>query len=340
MTAPIAPALLSWFKQHGRHHLAWQRSPANPYYVWLSEIMLQQTQVTTVSAYFERFIRAFPSIEALAHGTEEEVMAQWAGLGYYRRARYLHQTAKIIVQDHQGQLPQDIEVLQSLPGIGPSTAGAIASQAYHLPTPILDGNVKRVLTRLTAMEGYPEDGPIKKKLWQLAKQWMPLTHCADYTQAIMDLGATVCTRHQPLCHECPLQNRCQAYQQQRVSEFPFKKPRKKNPVRHSTLLLAYTKDHVYLIKRPRLGIWGDLWACPELPSSTYGPRLPQHIITPLPVCIHPLTHLTWHIHPLTLKFESCCPLGFAWGQWHPIQALPPLPRPLTKMIDALKDLVC
>src|SRR5699024_10841109 len=199
----IAHALLAWFDRHGRHDLPWQK-PRDAYRVWLSEIMLQQTRVATVIPYFRRFVDALPTLPDLAAADEDQVLALWSGLGYYRRARYLHQSARDCVEKHHGQLPRDYDALCALPGIGPSTAGAILAQAHGMHCAILDGNVKRVLTRYHGIHGYPGHGKVEKILWQRAWEHTPHERVADYTQAIMDLGATVCTRSKPDCEHCPL----------------------------------------------------------------------------------------------------------------------------------------
>ena len=207
--AKFSLPLLEWFNCHGRKDLPWQH-PRSAYRVWISEIMLQQTQVKTVIPYFNHFIAKFPDIQQLAHAYEDRVLAQWSGLGYYSRARNLHKTAKIICEKYKGEFPRELADLIALPGIGPSTAAAIASQAFNQATPILDGNVKRVLCRYFLIDGWPEHSSVKQKLWQLAKECMPTERCADYTQAIMDLGATRCTARNPDCANCPLQYTCLA----------------------------------------------------------------------------------------------------------------------------------
>ncbi|AHE67433.1 A/G-specific adenine glycosylase [Legionella oakridgensis ATCC 33761 = DSM 21215] len=217
--------LLQWFHQYGRKDLPWQ-IPGNAYAVWISEIMLQQTQVRTVIPYFLRFMNTFPTLRTLACASEDQVLAQWSGLGYYSRARNLHKTAKIICNDFHDYFPDDIETLMKLPGIGPSTAAAIASLAFNKPTAILDGNVKRVLCRYFLIAGSMEQTSVTRQLWQLAKQCMPLHDCAAYTQAIMDLGATCCTIKSPNCSNCPLHTTCLAYQTNEVAHYPHKKLKK------------------------------------------------------------------------------------------------------------------
>lgn len=261
----LAVALLHWFDQHGRHDLPWQH-PRDAYRVWVSEIMLQQTQVSTVIPYFTRFMQAFPDVRALADARLDDVLHHWTGLGYYARARNLHRAAQHIRDDHQSQFPRDFAALLALPGIGRSTAGAILAQAFDLRYPILDGNVKRVLTRLYAIEGWPGDKAVENKLWQIAEKHTPNQRLVDYTQAIMDLGATVCRRSKPQCHVCPLQSQCQGYAQQNVHAYPAKKPRKALPVRSTVMLLLYDEQHAVLLEqRPPVGIWGGLWSFPECP---------------------------------------------------------------------------
>lgn len=260
----IHQALLHWYDQHGRKNLPWQ-SPRDPYKVWISEIMLQQTQVQTVIPYFNRFLTHFPSINHLAEAKEDQVLSLWSGLGYYTRARNLHQAAKIINTHYQGQLPNDQKQLMSLPGIGQSTAAAIMSQAFNEPIAILDGNVKRVLTRVFRIEGWPEQSQIKNKLWDIAQLCMPQQRCADYTQAIMDLGATCCTIRNPNCLQCPLQAHCLAFLHQEQHCYPTKKIKKDIPIQHQQLLVLYNaSNQIYLEKRPATGIWGGLWCLPNI----------------------------------------------------------------------------
>lgn len=256
--------LLTWFDSFGRKDLPWQ-NPRNPYRVWISEVMLQQTQVKTVIPYFNRFMESFPSIRDLALSPEDEVLALWSGLGYYSRARNLIKTAKIIYEEYQGQFPRNLSELISLPGIGESTAAAIASQAFNLPTAILDGNVKRVLCRYFMIAGQPEQTAIKKSLWHLANRCMPEQRCADYTQAIMDLGATCCTTRNPQCHSCPLQNTCLAKLHDKVMDYPNKKLKKVLPKKNEQFLLMHTSENkIYLEKRPPVGLWGGLWCIPSI----------------------------------------------------------------------------
>ena len=262
--AEFAESLLGWYRQYGRHDLPWQKD-RSLYRVWVSEIMLQQTQVATVIPYFKKFIQRFSDISALAQVSQDEVLLHWAGLGYYSRARNLHKAALLIAEQHDGRFPQSYDDVLALPGIGPSTAGAILAQALDQRHAILDGNVKRVLARYQAIEGWPGQSQIEKQLWLWAEKFTPEQQLADYTQAIMDLGATVCTRTSAKCDVCPLMETCQAYQTHRVAELPTRKPRKALPVREKRLLIIRNERGGYLMeKRPPAGIWGGLWSLPEL----------------------------------------------------------------------------
>ncbi|HET6587843.1 MAG TPA: A/G-specific adenine glycosylase [Oleiagrimonas sp.] len=259
----IASRLLPWFDRCGRHDLPWQE-PRTAYRVWLSEIMLQQTQVATVIPYFRRFMEALPTLSDLAAADEDQVLALWSGLGYYRRARFAHQAARECVEKHGGELPRDFDALCALPGIGRSTAGAILAQAHGLRFAILDGNVKRVLTRYHGIHGHPGQSAVEKKLWQLAEQNTPHQRVADYTQAIMDLGATVCTRANPDCGQCPLSADCVARRDDLTSVLPERKPTKTLPVRHTImLLLRDVEGRILLEKRDMPGVRAGLWSLPE-----------------------------------------------------------------------------
>ena len=256
--------ILAWYEQHGRKDLPWQQS-ISAYRVWVSEIMLQQTQVTTVIPYYDRFMGRFPDIAALAQADQDQVLHYWSGLGYYARARHLHAAAETVVEDHGGQFPESFEAVLALPGIGRSTAGAILSLAFGQRHPILDGNVKRVLARYYSVEGWPGQSRVQKELWQLAELYTPDKHVAAYTQAIMDLGATVCTRTNPACIDCPLSNGCMARINGCQADFPSPRPRKHKPVRETTmLLLTNDRNEVVIEKRPAVGIWGGLWSFPEI----------------------------------------------------------------------------
>jgi A/G-specific adenine glycosylase len=259
--------LLQWFSSMGRKDLPWQ-SELSAYRVWISEVMLQQTQVKTVIPYFQKFIQSFPSIEVLANAPLDDVLAHWSGLGYYSRARNLHSCARQVVDKHNGKFPTSLAELIKLPGLGRSTASAITSIAFNQATPILDGNVKRVLCRCFMIDGWPEQSSTNKRLWNLAEYLMPKKQCANYTQAIMDLGAMVCTRSNPLCIQCPIKNVCLASSNNCQSEYPHKKA--KNPIPKKSAVFIIVSDEnnqVLLHKRPPTGIWGGLWCLPQATTS-------------------------------------------------------------------------
>ena len=259
----FASRLLRWFDVNGRHDLPWQH-PRTPYRVWLSEIMLQQTQVKTVMPYFERFLAALPTLPALASASRDEVMALWSGLGYYARARNLQAAAQRCVEQHGGEVPRDIDALTALPGIGRSTAAAILSQAWGDRHAILDGNVKRVLSRYHGIDGYPGLPAVEKQLWGLAEKQLPTERLADYTQAQMDLGATLCTRSDPACVLCPLRDDCVARREGRVAELPTPKPGKAVPQKYACVLwLENASGEVLMQRRPPTGIWASLWTLPQ-----------------------------------------------------------------------------
>ena len=261
---PFSDRLLDWYKLHGRHDLPWQ-AKTSLYRTWVSEIMLQQTQVATVIPYFEKFMQRFPHISELAQASQDEVLLHWAGLGYYSRARNLHKAALLIAEKHDGLFPQSYDDVLALPGIGPSTAGAILAQALGQRHAILDGNVKRVLARYQAIEGWPGKPQVEKQLWLWAEKYTPQQNVADYTQAIMDLGAIVCTRASAKCDVCPLTESCKACQTDRVADLPTRKHKKLLPVREKRLLIIRNEMGAYLMeKRPPTGIWGGLWSLPEL----------------------------------------------------------------------------
>lgn len=264
----FSEAILKWFDRHGRKDLPWQQD-INPYRVWVSEIMLQQTQVGTVIPYYEKFMASFPTVNSLATADEDKVLQHWSGLGYYARARNLHKTAQLVHREYQGEFPESVEQLTQLPGIGRSTAGAIFCISMAGRAPILDGNVKRVLARYHAVEGWTGQTKTQKLLWQYAERYTPTARIADYTQAIMDLGATLCTRSNPQCQRCPLKSTCEAYATDRVSEFPNAKPKKSIPTRHAYfILLKNNEGEILLEKRPPQGIWGGLWSLPQHEDKT------------------------------------------------------------------------
>ena len=260
---PFASRLIAWQKQHGRHDLPWQRT-RDAYRIWLSEIMLQQTQVSTVIPYYERFLAEFRDVRALAAAPIDRVLELWSGLGYYRRAHHLHQAAHAIVTQHRGQFPRDADTIATLPGVGRSTAAAIAAFAFGERGAILEGNVKRVLARHRGIEGYPGAPKVQAKLWSIAESLLPTKDINVYTQALMDLGATVCARATPRCGECPVAADCVALATDRVAELPSSRPAKARPTRAIRVLLLEHAGTILLEKRPALGIWAGLWSLPEL----------------------------------------------------------------------------
>lgn len=327
MSTSFASKVITWQRQHGRQHLPWQQRDA--YCVWVSEIMLQQTQVSTVIPYYQKFMARFPTVIALADAPQDDVLAHWSGLGYYARARNLHAASKIIRDEHAGIFPTDFTQVNALPGIGRSTAGAILSLAHNQRHAILDGNVKRVLARYHAIPGWPGKTAVAQKLWALAEQHTPADHCGTYTQAMMDLGATLCTRSKPQCTQCPIADNCQAYANGQQDQFPGKKPRKKLPERHtSMLIIRNAADEILLEQRPPSGIWGSLWSLPEIPAThtnncadtanwsadTLGVPIEQ--LDTLPVFEHVFTHFRLHIQPLQARYNHHTP------------------APVTKIMDA------
>ena len=264
----FARRLLAWFDQHGRHDLPWQR-PRTAYRVWVSEVMLQQTQVATVIPYFERFVAALPDLPTLAAAPTERVLALWSGLGYYRRAHNLQATARACAAQHHGRLPDNFDALVALPGIGRSTAGAILALAHDQRHPILDGNVKRVLCRCHGIHGWPGERSVEAQLWQQAQAHTPTQCVADYTQAIMDLGATVCTRANPNCAACPLARSCVARRDGLTGELPQARPARTLPERRvAWLVLRDVRGRVLLQHRPPTGVWPGLWSLPEAANRT------------------------------------------------------------------------
>ena len=267
MSKLFSQSVLTWFDKHGRKHLPWQQN-ITPYRVWLSEIMLQQTQVATVIPYFERFTAQFPDVHSLAIAPIDQVLHLWTGLGYYARARNLHRCAQTVVAQYDGEFPSTVKTLCELTGIGRSTAGAIVSIAFQQRAAILDGNVKRVLARYHAVEGWPGQTETLNQLWEIAEQYTPDKRANDYTQAMMDMGATLCMRTKPSCERCPLQSGCIAYAQGAQNRYPSKKPKKDIPVKSVQLLmLRDPAGDILLQQRPPQGIWGGLWSFPELHSE-------------------------------------------------------------------------
>jgi len=262
----FAKRVLGWFDEHGRKNLPWQHNPT-PYRVWVSEIMLQQTQVATVIPYYQRFMQRFATVQDLAGASQDDVLNHWSGLGYYARGRNLHKAARQIVADHQGRFPQTLDELTALPGIGRSTAGAILSLAFAQSTPILDGNVKRVLARHYTVDGWYGRTPVANMLWQLSTAVTPEQRTGPFNQAMMDLGATLCTRSRPRCAACPIAKTCKALASGTPTDWPHKKPKTAKPVRETWMLLLANPDGAVLLqKRPPTGIWGGLWGLLQFDS--------------------------------------------------------------------------
>lgn len=342
---PFVADLLQWFDGHGRHDLPWQH-PRTPYRVWLSEIMLQQTQVATVIPYFLRFLHHFPTLPDLAAAETDAVMAQWAGLGYYARARNLHAAAKRCVADHGGELPRDLDALHALPGIGRSTAGAILSQAWKDPFAILDGNVKRVLTRYHGIAGFPGLPAVERPLWALADAHVaqvPAGRMADYTQAQMDLGATLCTRNKPSCVICPLQARCVARREGRTAELPTAKPSKALPEREAVaVLLEDGHGRTLLQKRPETGIWASLWTLPQAETGlAMQDWFDVHVdgaledAQALPLLQHTFSHYRLHLQVLRARVSGL-KVDDPMLRWVAAGDMPSLglPAPIRKLLEA------
>lgn len=303
----FAQKIIAWQAEHGRHHFPWQQT-SDPYPIWVAEIMLQQTQAATVVPYFKRFMASFPTVQDLAYADSDNVMAHWAGLGYYARARNLHKAAQAIAE--LGAMPTAPDALIQLPGIGQSTANAIYSQATDQPAAILDGNVKRVLARQFAIDGWPGKTSVQKQLWEKAEGLTPAKQGRAYTQGQMDLGADLCSRSQPKCLLCPVAASCMAYQQGNIEDYPGKKPKKSKPTKQVWMLVAHDGAEVYLVKRPPAGIWGGLHCLPEWHDeqqwqAAIEPLQQDHgNATELARIVHEFSHYTLHIHPLLLAISK------------------------------------
>lgn len=333
----------TWQQTSGRHHLPWQGT-TDPYKVWLSEIMLQQTQVSTVIEYYLRFLARFPTVQALAQTPLEEVMPYWAGLGYYARARNLHKCAQIITSQYGGEFPQNARELEKLPGIGESTANSIAAFCFNALTPIMDGNVKRVFTRFYGIDGI--GSKTEKALWQRAYQnVIGEKNIGQYNQGLMDLGSIICTRTKPKCLECPLRTDCYAFAYNKQTELPTKKPKKQIPQRQTIMLVIRTARQILLQKRPEKGIWGGLLSLPELADEaalaewlTQNPSMQSQKMASFE---HVFSHYRLLIHPVLIKTTLTAPLadsgelGIHNAQWYPtsdIQTLA-LPSPVMKILS-------
>jgi A/G-specific adenine glycosylase len=308
----FAPALLAWYESEGRKDLPWQRD-RTPYRVWVSEIMLQQTQVGTAAGYYERFIARFPQVRDLAAAQLDEVLHLWSGLGYYARARNLQRAAQILVQRHRGEFPATLDEAMALPGIGRSTAGAILALSRGERHPILDGNVKRVLARYFAIDGFPGEKSVERRLWVLAQECTPHARVDDYTQAIMDLGATICTRANPACLLCPVNAACEARRNDAQRLYPAPKPRKARPQREAWVLLARRGSKVLLERRPPSGIWGGLWGLPEFPTREHASQwCREHLSGPSPAeqgesLHHAFSHFDYELKPLAVRCAGKAP---------------------------------
>jgi A/G-specific adenine glycosylase len=342
----FSTAVLDWYDRHGRKDLPWQQG-ISPYRVWVSEIMLQQTQVGTVLGYFDRFMAALPTVRDLAAAAEDEVLHLWTGLGYYTRARNLQKTARIVMAEHGGEFPRDLEALTALPGIGRSTAGAIASLSMGLRAPILDGNVKRVLARYVAQEGYPGEPKVARQLWEVAERFTPQARVNQYTQAMMDLGATLCTRSKPSCLLCPLKRGCQAHLLGLEIRYPIAKPRKALPQKRTLMpILANRDGAILLYRRPSNGLWGGLWSLPELDDlRALEPLANQHALRlgerrALTGLTHTFSHFHLAIEPWLVRVDSAASaVAEADWLWYNL-ATPPrlgLAAPVKKLLKRAAD---
>jgi A/G-specific adenine glycosylase len=347
----FSQALLKWYQEHGRHDLPWQKNPTS-YRVWISEVMLQQTQVTTVIAYYQKFMKRFPSLTSLSTAKEDDVLMHWSGLGYYARARNLHKTAKIIKEKYRGAFPKTVDELSQLPGIGRSTAGAILSFSKNISATILDGNVKRVLIRFHAVEGWPSDLKIQNQLWKIAEQYTPQKNIKEYNQAMMDLGATLCTRSKPNCISCPLKTNCKAYELNLVAQLPSKKPKQNRPQKQVYfLILKNQQGEILLEKRPSIGIWGGLWSFPECDLNEnineFCRKNFQCVIKDqkkLPTITHQFSHFSLEIQPLLLTIDFWPPqvlmetMPRVWYKTSRAEKPGGLSSPVSQLLYQLKEL--
>ncbi|MDB5823068.1 MAG: mutY [Herminiimonas sp.] len=348
--------VVDWQRGHGRHALPWQQT-RDPYRIWLSEIMLQQTQVSAVIPYYERFLAQFPDVKLLAQAPASEVMSLWSGLGYYTRARNLHRCAQVVSGEYEGSFPSEPESLAELPGIGRSTAAAIAAFAFGRRAAILDGNVKRVFCRVFGIDAWPGTRAVEDALWDRAEALLPDVEIEPYTQGLMDLGATLCTRSRPQCGRCPLAGRCVALATDRVTELPVRKPSKAIPQRHAVMLVVEDGGQVLLEQRPPSGIWGGLLSLPELPqesatsaaasaaSASYDAMHARIAafgesasVEPLPPFTHGFTHFKLHVVPYRVRLEKRRHMAGEWEhQWVDTGTLAnaPLPAPVKKLLMGL-----
>ena len=348
MKQEFAEQLLAWWDMHGRHDLPWQQD-ISPYRVWVSEIMLQQTQVATVERYYARFMQTFPDVFTLAAAPQDDVLHLWSGLGYYSRARNLHKAAQQIVAEFKGELPITLEDMMSLQGVGRSTAGAVLALAMDQRQPILDGNAKRVLARFFAVEGWSGSTANLKTLWGYAEDTTPQARVANYTQAIMDLGATVCSRSRPACNDCPLRSGCAAVAQGLVNEIPAPKPKKVRPRRSTVMVIAINKGgDILLEKRPAQGIWGGLWSFPELAEQADVSDWCQQRLQMLPEAMdswpmiaHSFSHYDLDMMPVEIRVSKQPAVIMDGDQWLWYNTRSPanvgLAAPVAKMLQSLNE---
>ncbi len=348
MSTRFSDQLLAWFERHGRKDLPWQQAPT-PYRVWVSEVMLQQTQVATVIPYYQRFIARFPDLRSLAEAPTDEVLHHWSGLGYYARARNLQKAARTLLREHQGVWPTELAAVQSLPGIGRSTAAAILSLACGQRQTILDGNVKRVLARYFAIDGWPGRGAVAQRLWRHAEALTPARRTAHYNQAIMDLGATLCTRRNPCCDRCPVAADCRARIAGRQHDYPGKRPKKRLPERRVRMLLIRDPGGAVLLqRRPPSGVWGGLWCLPQTdpaddPIDWCIDRLHQSadIGRSLAVRRHTFSHFHLDIEPLEilLKRPGCGVLEDGRALWYKPDQINQvgLAAPVARLLQEIAD---
>lgn len=354
MVTPSPPLIfhkrvLAWFDRFGRRSFPWQQNKT-PYRVWVSEIMLQQTQVTTVIPYFQRFMERFPDLATLAKAQEDEVLHLWTGLGYYSRARNLHRSAKLIQEEYDGQFPDNLEQILQLPGIGRSTAGAILSCAFNKKAAILDGNVKRLLTRFHALTQPLDDKKTIDQLWQLAEIYTPSKRVADYTQAMMDLGATLCTPKNPRCSDCPVLANCEGRRLGLADVLPYKKKKASLVTRKATFLIVQNQDHVLLQKRPSTGIWGGLWSLPEIPEKASSSQIKHYCLQTFQLKIkncqvlkpfrHTFSHFHLEIYPVRLEIDRARPSAMDRKSqiWYSLRHPKTigLPAPILSLLGELK----
>ncbi|HSN39394.1 MAG TPA: A/G-specific adenine glycosylase [Burkholderiales bacterium] len=345
MSTGFSRKLIAWQKRHGRHDLPWQNT-RDPYAIWVSEIMLQQTQVAAVIPYYQRFLRSFPDIPALAAASQDEVLTHWSGLGYYSRARNLHQAAQIMARDYGSRFPEDYEQVLALPGIGRSTAAAVCVFAFGARRAILDGNVKRVLARYFGIEGYPGEKRIEDDLWRQAETLLPRRDIEAYIQGLMDLGAGVCARRRPRCESCPLRDDCIAHRRGLTGRLPASKPKKTLPRKTTVMLVLQRAGEVLLEKRPATGIWGGLWCFPEMAlgedieeicARRFGARVTRQ--EPLPVLEHSFTHFRLSITPQQLQVTALAARAAEPGHiWLPLgeAGTAAIPTPVRRILSGLR----